>query len=610
VSEEIFFSISIIILAYLPIFTFQRIEAKLFTPMAFTLSFAIAGSLLLALTIIPVLMTLLYRKHFESVPPKKIGRDNPIYLFIEKMYGKLSIFLINHSTGAVITAFSFVAFIGILGYEGIGTEFLPNLDEGSVNIRCFLPVGITLDQSDKYAGKIRNILSEFKPVKTVISQTGRNDDGTDPYGPNRLEVLVLLNDYKTWTSEISKDDLLDSIKNKLEANIPGGVFSFSQPILDNVTEAVTGSVADFAVMIGGNDLAFMRKTADTILNIIKDIPGATEYGIEQEGNQSQLTIEVDRQAAARFGMNVSDLQRMIEAAIGGSKVSSLYDGQKKFDIVVRYSSEYRGSIEAVQNMTVTSSTGARIPMSSLANIVLKDGPTIVQRSDGKRLISVRTNIHERDQGGFAKEAMEKVGKAIHLPKGYTLEWGGQFSNLERAGKRLAIVVPLTILIIFLLLFKLYRNFRHAGVALAAIPLSMTGGILALLIRGYNINVSAGVGFISLFGISIMSGVLYVSRARKILDKEKLPLKEATLKAAVIQLRPGLMAMLLALLGLIPASMASGIGSDVQRVLASVIVGGLTTAILVTTVILPPLFYFVESKLNYVRPEPDLADDEE
>ncbi len=337
----------------------------------------------------------------------------------------------------------------------------------------------------------------------------------------------------------------------------------------------------------------MRQKADSILNVIKTIPGASEYGIEQEGDQAQLTVDIDRQAVARFGINVSDVQRMIEAAIGGKTVSHLYDGERRFDIVVRYTPEYRASIQAIQNMTVQSPTGGRIPMSELASIRLVDGSTIIQREEGKRQISVRTNIRGRDQGGFVDEAQAKVSAAITLPKGYSLTWGGQFENLARAGKRLAIVIPLTIVIIFLLLFTMFRDVRHVGIAMSSIPFAMIGGILALLFRGYSFNVSAGVGFISLFGVSILSGVLYVSRTNRLIEDEGLGVAEAVHRAAVVQLRPWLMTMSLALLGLIPAARATGIGSDVQRPLATVIVGGLFSALFLTLLALPSLYLIVE-----------------
>jgi heavy metal efflux system protein len=589
VGREIFFSITIIILAYLPIFTFQRVEGKLFSPMAFTLAYAITGSMILALTVIPVLMTLIYRKYFESADPIALEWRNPAYAWIEHKYERVISYLIRVPRRAVGTSLTIVLVVSVLGFLRVGTEFLPELDEGALNIRCFFPVGISLDEANKYCPVIRRTISQHRAVKAVITQLGRNDDGTDPYGPNRLEILVGLKDYSTWTKEISRDELVRQIKEELEGAVPGALFSFSQPILDNVTEAVTGSVADLAILINGNDLKLMRAKADSILAIIGTIKGASEYGIEQEGDQAQLSVDIDRRAAARFGINISDIEKMIEAAIGGRVVGKLYDGDRRFDIVVRYSPEYRSSVEAVSNMTVASPTGGRIPMSQLARIRLVDGATIIQRQDGQRQISVRTNIRGRDQGSFVAEAQNKVDATISLPKGYTITWGGQFENLSRAAHRLAIVIPLTIGIIFLILFALYKNVRHVIVAMSSIPYALIGGIAALWLRGYSFNVSAGVGFISLFGVSIIAGVLFVSRTNKLIEDGGLELGEAVRRAAGIQLRPNLMTIVLALLGLIPAATASGIGSDVQRPLATVIVGGLCSALVLTLLSLPSLY---------------------
>lgn len=598
VGREIFFSITIIILAYLPIFSFQRVEGKLFSPMAYTLSFAILGSMILALTAIPVFMTMIYRKYFEAETPGKIEWHNPVYYWLESKYEKAISFLNRHIVSTVTSAFAVVIIIILIGIHNIGTEFLHELDEGAFNIRCFFPVGITLNDASQYCNTIRKVISNHKQVNIVLTQLGRNDDGTDPYGPNRLEILVGLKKYSTWISDTSKEELLLKMKKELSEAIPSAEFSFSQPILDNVTEAVTGSVADLAVLINGEDLNFMRKEADSILTVIRKIPGASESGIEQEGDQAQLTIRIDRNAAARFGINVSDIQEMIEAAIGGKAISQLYDRHgRRFDIVVRYSPKYRNSIQAIRQMLVAAPNGARIPMSQLASVSLIDGPTIIQRENGERQISVRTNIRNRDQGGFVAEAQEKVAEAIHLPKGYSIEWGGQFENLARAGKRLEVVIPLTILIIFLVLFLMFKNIRHVMVAMSSIPFALTGGMLALLIRGYNFNVSAGVGFISLFGVSIIAGVLFVSRANRLVEDDDLSIKDAAHKAALIQLRPNLMTMLLALLGLIPAARATGIGSDIQRPLATVIVGGLCSALVLTLLTLPSIYILIEKKVK-------------
>lgn len=595
VGQEIFFSITIIILAYLPIFTFQRVEGKLFSPMAYTLAYAITGSMILALTLIPILMSFLYKKYFTSQNPEKLEWHNPIYSWIEKKYRYVIEYLTSFPKATALTALGVSIFLILFLGRFIGTEFLPELDEGAMNIRCFFPVGISIDEAKKYTPLIREIITQHKQVNVVVTQLGRNDDGTDPYGPNRLEVLVGLKDYSIWTKDTTKEELLSKVKVELEKNLPGCLFSFSQPILDNVTEAVTGSVADLAIFVNGNDLDFIRAKADSILQIIKTIPGATDYGIEQEGNQAQLKIEIDRNSVARFGINVSDIQKMIEAAIGGKTISKLYDGLGRFDIVVRYSPEYRSSIQAIQNMQVISPTGGRIQISQLASVKLVDGPTIVQREDGVRQVSVRTNIKDRDQGGFVSEAQAKINKSISLPKGYSISWGGQFENLERAGKRLAVVIPITILLIFLLLFAFYKNFRQVAVAMSCIPFGIVGGISALLIRGYHFNVSAGVGFISLFGISILSGVLFVSRTNRLIQDSGLDIHTAVKEAAAIQLRPSLMTMLLALFGLIPAALASGIGSDVQRPLATVIVGGLFTALILILLALPSMYLVLTHK---------------
>ncbi len=595
VGREVFFSITIIILAYLPIFSFQRVEGKLFSPMAYTLAFAITGSMILALTAIPVLMSFMYKKYFEGQSLRPLQRHNPVYVWLEQRYASAVHFLTLRPAATVIGASAIVLVAGVMGFHAIGTEFLPELDEGAFNIRCFFPVGITLAKASSYCPVIRHVISAHPQVRSVITQLGRNDDGTDPYGPNRLEILVGLNDYSSWVHDTSKQELLVTLKRQLEAAVPGAMFSFSQPILDNVTEAVTGSVADLAILINGPDLSFMRRKADSVLAIIKTIRGASEWGIEQEGNQAQLAIDIDRTAAARYGINVSDIQKMIEAAIGGRPVSRLYDGSRLFDIVVRYASDYRSSVEAVKRMLVTSPGGARIPLSQLASIQLVDGPTIIQREDGKRQISVRTNIRGRDQGGFVAEARQKVSRLVSFPKGYTVTWGGQFENLSRAAHRLSIVIPLTIGIIFLVLFSLYKNVMHVAIAMSTMTFAMIGGIVALVLRGYNFNVSSGVGLISLFGVSIMAGVLYVSRVNRLREDYSISLLEAVRTAAVIQFRPLLMTIVLALLGLIPATLATGIGSDVQRPLATVIVGGLCSSLLLTPLALPPLYYLTERR---------------
>ncbi|HVZ39129.1 MAG TPA: CusA/CzcA family heavy metal efflux RND transporter [Candidatus Kapabacteria bacterium] len=594
VGREIFFAVAIIILAYLPMFTLQRVEGKLFSPMAYTLSFAIFGSMLIALTLIPVILATVYRRVWAGEKPKKIEWHNPVFDWMRSGYDRVLAAIMRRPALTASIAGLVVVAATIAG-GGIGTEFLPELDEGSFNIRCFLPAGISLDEAAKIPPIIRGVIAGHPQVEAVVSQLGRNDDGTDPYGPNRIETYVGLKDYAAWASDTSKRQLLFTIKQQLEQKVPGASFSFSQPILDNVTEAVTGSVADLAILISGRDLDLMRREADTVLKIVRSIPGASEYGIEQEGNQAQLSIQVDRAAAARYGVNVSDVQRMVEGAIGGKTVGQLYDGERRFDIVVRYVPESRGSLDAIRNMLVTAPNGARIPMSSLAGVKEVDGATIIQRMNGDRQISVRTNIRGRDQGSFVAEAQKRVAGAIHLPKGYSMDWGGQFENLTRARNRLLMVVPITIVLIFVVLFALYRKPLYAGLTLMNVPFALVGGIAGLMIRGYNFNVSAGVGFVSLFGVAVMSGVLLVSRINQLRDEGGMELAQAVRAGASMQFRPILMMMVVALLGLIPAARASGIGSDVQRPLATVIVGGLCSSLILTLLALPAIYYLIERR---------------
>lgn len=593
IGNEIFFTVMIIILAYLPLFTLQRVEGKLFSPMAYTLSFAVIGALVCALTIIPVLVSFAFNSYFAK--ERKEVR-NLILVAAEKLYEKHLYFLLRVPQVAIAWGIGIVIAGFVILIPKIGTEFLPELDEGSIFARCFLPSGVSIQENAKYAPIIRNIIAKHIQVKNVITQTGRNDDGTDPFASNRTEILVELKDYDLWVKDTTKQLLIKSIKTELEAAVPGAYFSFGQPIIDQVNEVVTGSAADLAISIIGDDLVMMRKKADSIVNIVKNIQGSSEVSIEQEGIQTQLSIEINRENAARYGINVSDIQLMIEAAIGGKVIGTVYDGAKKHDIKVRFLPKYRDNIDAIQNMLVPTPTGARIPMSQLATIKLIDGQTNITRLDGKRLIAVRSNVRGRDQGGFVRECQEKISAAITLPKGYNIIYGGQFENLERAGKRLGMVIPITFVLVAVLLFVLYRNLQDTLVTLLCVPFAVLGGVAALLFRGYNFNVSAGVGFVSLFGVSVMAGVLLVSAYNRAkYDLREHDFKDIIIYASLHEFRPILMMLFVAIIGLIPAARSAGIGSDVQRPLATVIIGGLTTTLLLTPFVIPPLYYLLGRK---------------
>ncbi|SFF47510.1 efflux RND transporter permease subunit [Thermoflexibacter ruber] len=593
IGQEIFFTVLIIILAYLPLFTLQRVEGKLFSPMAYTLSFGVIGGLICALTIIPVLISLAYKNYLKK--KRRLNIKNYLLVWLEKGYEKLLPLLLTYCKPFLIATFGGVIFIYLTVLPQVGTEFLPELDEGSIFARCFLPSGVSIQENAKIAPIIRKVISKHTQVKNVFTQTGRNDDGTDPFAPNRTEIMISLKDYSLWAADTTKQELISQIRYELQTALPGAYFSFGQPIIDQVSEVVTGSAADLAISIIGDDLTLMRKTADSIVSIVREIQGASETGIEQEGIQTQLSIEIDRESAARYGINVSDIQLMIEAAIGGKIIGTVYEGARRFDIKIRFLPEYRDNIDVIKNLLINSPSGARIPLYQLAEIKLIDGQTNITRLNGKRLIAVRTNVRGRDQGGFVAECQKKIDAQIHLPKGYSIEYGGQFENLERAGKRLMLVIPLTFVLVGVLLFTLYRNLQDTLITILCVPLAALGGVIALLMRGYNFNVSAGVGFVSLFGVSVMAGVLLVSAYERKKKAGFYDFKKLVLQASVHELRPILMMLFVAIIGLIPAARSTGIGSDVQRPLATVIIGGLTTTLIFVPFIIPTLYYFLDWK---------------
>lgn len=593
VGREIFFSVTIIILAYMPILLMTRVEGKLFSPMALTLAFAVIGSMLAALTFIPVLISFVYNKAISDPGKPLKAHKNTVLNFFQLKYANALRYFLAHSRKTVLVGFSIVTILIFFGVK-LGTEFLPELDEGSIFLRGNFPAGITIQENAKYAPIIRETIAKYPQIAFVITQTGRNDDGTDPFPANRNEILVGLKDYHLWSDTISKKKLVENVKSDLEENLPGVRFSSGQPIIDQVMEIVTGSAADLAVSIVGDDLVLMRSKADSIAAITRSMYGSESVNIEQEGPQEQLAIKINRQQAARYGINVSDIQNMIEAAIGGKYISVLYDGTKRYDIMIRYLPQYRDNIDEIKNLLVPSSTGSLIPMSELASIDFTEGQTNIYRYNNKRMITVRTNIRGRDQGGFVKELENKISRRINIPRGYEIVYGGQYENLERAGKQLGVTIPLALVMVFVFLFMLYKNFRHTLITASCILFALAGGIIALLLRGYYFNVSAGVGFVSIFGISVMAGVLLVSALNRATLNGDASLSIIN-NTAGEQLWALVSILLLAILGLIPAAISSGIGSDVQRPLATVIIGGLTSTLVFAPIILPSLYYWIERR---------------
>ena len=587
VERPIFFSLLIIISAYIPLFTLERVERRLFTPMAYTVCYALLGSMLLALTLIPVLATYLFRNGCKTW-------DNPLLRWLYDRYENVLRFTVRRAGWMVAAGAAVVAGAFVLA-GSLGSEFLPQLDEGSIWVRANFPAGISLEKSAREAARIRHILEGFPEVRLVGSQSGRNDSGTDPYGPNRNEFFVALKPYDTWPAGVRKPQLVESISAKLRAEIPGANLSLTQPIIDNVTEAVTGSPADLAVIISGSDLGRLRALADQTLAVLRRIPGAADTFLEQESDQAQLRIQIDRQAVARYGINVRDVEDVIEMAVGGKPIGTVFEGERRFDVTARFQAPARADAGAIGAILIPTREGGRVPLSQLARIEVVEGASIIARRENIRQISVRTNIRGRDQGGFVAEAQEKFAKAVRLPAGYSVDWGGQFENLERARRRLTFILPVTIAIIFTLLFFAFGSAGSAGLVLVNVPFSLVGGIVFLYLRHINLSVSAAVVFISLFGVAVMSGVLYVSEINRRRQEPGTALMDAVVQGAKAQLRPSLMLILVAMLGMVPAARAMGIGSDIQRPLATVVVGGLLSTLLLTLLVLPSLYCLTARK---------------
>ena len=586
VERPVLFSLLIIIAAYIPLLTLERVERRLFTPMALTVCYALLGSLLLSLTLVPALATLMFAKGVRH-------RRHPVLEWARTGYVRGLRTALRAPALTALCAAVVVAGAMLLGAR-LGTEFLPQLDEGVIWIRANLPAGISLEKSAAVAGRIRDLIRQSREVKLVMSQSGRNESGTDPFGPNRNEFLLDLQLYSTWPRGKQKSDLVDELSRRLESEIPGASFNFTQPIIDTSTEIATGSSADLAVILSGPDLARLRALAHETLAVVRSVPGAADTSIEQEADQAQLQIDIKRQQVARYGINVADVQDVIDLAIGGTPIAGVFEGERRFDVVGRFVPEARADPDAIGRLLIPTRDGARVPLAQLAGIRVVDGATIIARRENRRQTSVRTNIRGRDQGGFVAEAQARFADAVKLPPGYDVSWGGQFENFERARRRLAFILPITVGIIFALLFTTFGSARDALLVLLNVPFSLAGGLVALYLRGMHLNVSAVVGFISLFGVAVMSGVLYVAEVRRRRADAGGDLREVTREAAAVQFRPMLLLIVVAMLGMLPAAIARGIGSDIQRPLATVVIGGLTSTLLLTLFALPAIYVLAHS----------------
>jgi len=585
VQRPILFSLAIIIAAYIPLLTLERVERRLFTPMALTVCYALVGSLILCLTLVPVLATFVFRGRTH-------GRRHRVLDGITGLYERIIRVTVRHAGLTVVVVFAVVVGSVYVGTH-LGTEFIPPLDEGEIWIRANLPSGISLEQSAEVAARMRALILESPEVRLVSSQSGRNDSGTDPFGPNRNEILVTLNPYNTWTRGKTKADLVEELSGRLQASIPGVALNFTQPIIDMSTEDATGSSADLAVVFIGPDLKTLREIARQALEVIHDIRGAADTSIEQETDQAQVRIQIDRTQVARYALNVGDVQDVIDLALGGSPITGVFEGDRRFDVVARFVAEARADPATVGALLIPTRDGGSVPLSQLAEIRVVDGATIIARRENERQITVRTNIRGRDQGGFVAEAQARLTRMVPLPPGYRVIWSGMFENFERARERLMIIIPVTIAIIFSLLFITFGSALDAVLVLLNVPFSLAGGLILLSLRGIHLSVSAVVGFISLFGVAVMSGLLYISEINARRSVANTPILDAVIRGARAQFRPRLILIVVAGLGMLPAALARGIGSDIQRPLATVVVGGLCMELVLTLLALPAVYWLAE-----------------
>lgn len=575
-AKAVFFSKLIIITALVPIFSFQKVEGKMFSPLAYTLGFALLGALIFALTLVPVLSSMLLKKEVRE-------KHNPFLAWINRK--SIGIFDWCHARKKrTITFATLVAAVGIWCFTLLGSEFLPQLNEGSIYIRATLPQSISLDESVTLANQMRRKLAAYPEVRQVLSQTGRPNDGTDATGFYNIEFHVDIYPEKEWESERSKAGLIEKMQEDL-AIYPGVDFNFSQPISDNVEEAASGVKGSIAVKVFGKDLYESEKKAVEVFKVLETVDGIEDLGVIRNIGQPELRIELNESRLARYGVAKEDVQSIIEMAIGGKSASLLYEDERKFNIMVRYESAFRRSENEIGKILVPAKDGSMIPIRELADIHTITGPLIIYRDNHARFCAVKFSVRGRDMGSAVAEAQRKVERQVKLPEGYTLKWTGDFENQQRATKRLAQVVPVSIAIIFVILFVLFGNARDAGLVLLNVPYAAVGGILALLITNFNFSISAGIGFIALFGICIQNGVIMISDIKNNL-RERHPLEDSIKMSVKSRVRSVLMTASMAAIGLLPAALSHGIGSESQRPLAIVIIGGLIGATFFTLFVFP------------------------
>ncbi len=580
--KAIFFSKVIIITCLIPIFAFQKVEGKMFSPLACTLGFALIGALLFTLTLVPALSSILLRKNVRE-------KHNPIPIFFEKGISRLFRITYRNKKTSLIIAFIFMA-LTFFSARFLGTEFLPSLNEGALWVEAELPMSVSLPEANIVSNKMVEILHKFPEVKQTLAQVGRTNDGTDPKGFYNVQTQVDLYPEKQWKRKITEDELIAEMDKEFN-KYPGIVFNYSQPIRDNVEEAVSGVNASLAVKIFGSDFKELDKAANSVMAQLKTVNGIEDLGVERNLGQPEFRIELDQQKMALYGISMVDAQSVIEMAIGGKAATQLYEGERKFDVRVRYAQPYRADQQAIENVMMPGKDNIKVPLKEISEIKTITGPAFIYRDNNLRYIAVKFSVRGRDLGSTIKEAQGKVSAAVRLPRGYFTTWNGEFENQVRASKTLARVVPICLLAIFLILFVTFNNVKDALLTLMNVPFALIGGILALHITGMNFSISSGIGFIALFGVCIQNGVILISVFRKNLD-EKMHLDTAIFSGVISRVRPVVMTALMAAIGLLPAAVSHGIGSETQKPLAIVVIGGLVTSTVLTLLILPIIFSIV------------------
>ena len=587
VQRPVFYAIAIIISAYLPIFTLQAVEGRLFKPMAWTVAFALLGALLFSVIIAPVLASFLFSKGAKEW-------HNPLMTFLTAQYRKSVTWAIQHRwvpVGVALLALSVSIYLAFGGV--VGSEFLPHLDEGAIWVRGTLPQSAGPSEGIQVTNEARIVLCSFPEVIQCTGQTGRPDDGTDHTSFFNTEYFVDLKPKEQWRPLFheNKEELIAAMNDQLEKRLPGVIWGFSQPIEDNMEEAVSGVKGELATKIYGDDLHLLEQKAEEVAGIMNHIQGITDLGVLQVTGQPDLNFTVDRRLAARFQINVADVQDAIQTAVGGTALTQVLRGEARYDLVMRYLPEYRNTREAIKNIRLLSPSGERVSLDQLCAVQEADEGSEIYRENNQRYVAIKYSVRGRDLGGAVEEAIDKVNRQVKLPRGYHIGWEGEYQSKKRAEARLLLIVPLTLLLIFIILYSMYKSLKWAMLILASVAMAPVGGLLALLFTGTHFSVSSGVGFLALFGVCVQTGVIMLEYINQLRAGGR-SIEDAAVEGAVLRLRPIMMTMLVATFGLLPAAMSHGIGSDSQRPFAIVIVGGLIAALLISIFLLPTLYVWV------------------